>query len=64
MPMMLVSSMTAVVVRASTIVRRSVIWITAVVVVVAAWIIPISRVSVSVTIGGITESDPDSSYPD
>jgi hypothetical protein len=59
-----VSSITAVVVRASTVVRRSVIWITAVVVVVAAWVIPISWVSVAVTIGGITDAYSDSSYPD
>jgi len=70
MPPMLVSSMAAVVVRPSTVVRRSVRWITAVVV-IAARVIPISRVSVAVTrvsvavtICGIAEAYSDSSYPD
>jgi hypothetical protein len=62
--MMLVRSMAAVVVRPSSVVRRSVIWITAVVVVVAAGVIPIPRISVAVTICGITEAYSDSSYPD
>jgi cytochrome c oxidase assembly factor CtaG len=64
MLIMLVRSMAAVVVRASTVVRRSIIWITAVVVVVAAWVIPISWISVAVTICGITDAYSDSSYPD
>jgi hypothetical protein len=64
MPMMLVSSMAAVVVRPSSVVRRPVRWITAVVAVVAARVIPISRVSIAVTVCGITEADPDSSDPD
>jgi hypothetical protein len=42
----------------------SIIWITAVVIVVAAGVIPISRISVAVTICGITEAYSDSSYPD
>jgi hypothetical protein len=61
MLMMLVSSMAAVVVRTPSVVTRSVIWITAIVV-VAARVIPISRVSV-VAIAGITEADSHSSDP-
>jgi hypothetical protein len=63
--MMLVRSMASVVVRPPSIVIRSVIWRTAVVAVVAARVIPISRVSVgAVTISGIAEADSDSSDPD
>jgi uncharacterized membrane protein len=60
---MLVISMTAVVAPR---VIRSVIWITPVVAVIAAWVIPIpiSRISVAVTISGRAESYPDSSDPD
>jgi hypothetical protein len=67
MLIMLVSSMAPIIVRPSSVVRRSVRWITAVVAVVAARVIPIpiSRVSVvAVTISRITEADPDSSHPD
>jgi hypothetical protein len=61
--LMLVSSMAPIIVRLSSVVRRSVRWITAVVAVVAARVIPIPRISVvAVTIGGIT--DPDSTDPD
>jgi hypothetical protein len=62
--LMMLTRVAAVVVRPSSVVRRPVRWITAVVVVVAAWVIPIPRVSVSVTIGGITVAYSDSSYPD
>jgi hypothetical protein len=60
---MLVISMTAVVAPR---VIRSIIWITPVITVIAARVIPIpiSGVSVAVTICGITESYPDSSDPD
>jgi len=71
MLMMPVSSMAAVVVWPPSVVRRPIRWITAVVVVVAARVIPISRVSVAitrvsvaVTISRITDADADSSYPD
>jgi hypothetical protein len=64
MLMMLVSSI-APVVRPPSVVGRSVRWITAVVAVIAARVIPISRISVvAVPIGGITEADPDSADPD
>ena len=64
MPMMLVNSMAAVVVRPSGIVR-SVIWRTPVIAVVAARIVTVvSRISVAVPVCGVTESDPDSSDPD
>jgi predicted secreted protein len=60
MLMMLVSS----IIRPPSVIR-SVIRITAVVAVVAARVIPISRVSVvAVTICGIAEAYSDSSYPD
>jgi len=58
---MLVSSMAAIVVRPSTVVRRSVIWITTIVA-IAAWVIPVSWISV-VAIPGITEADSHSSDP-
>jgi len=72
MLVMLLISMAAVVVRPPSIVIRSVRWITAVVVVVAARVIAISRVSgiaisrvsVAVTLSGITEADSDSSDAD
>jgi hypothetical protein len=65
MLVMLVTSIAPVVVRPPSVVGRSVRWITAVVAVVAARVIPISRISVvAVPIGGITEADPDSSNPD
>jgi len=64
MLMMLVSSTTAVVVRPPTVVRRSIGWITAVIVVVATRVISISRISVTVTICRITDAYADSSYPD
>ena len=69
MLIMLVSSIASVVIRPPSIIRRSVtrIWITAIVAVIAARVIPIPvpRVSVvAVTIRGITESDSDSSDPD
>ncbi len=65
MLMMLMGSMASVVVRPPRVVRRSVIWITTVIAVVAPRVIPISRVSiVAVAIRGITEADPDSSDPD
>jgi hypothetical protein len=64
MLMMLVSSITPVVVRPPTVVRRSVRWITTVVVVVATRVIPISRISITVTICRITDAYADSSYPD
>ena len=67
MLVMLLISMAAVVVRPPTIIRRSVVWITTVVAVIAARVItiPISWVSiVTVTISGITEADSDSSDPD
>jgi hypothetical protein len=62
---MLVDAMTAVVVRPSGVIGRSVRWITAVIAIVAARIIPIPRVSIAVsrvsvaavTISGITEAD-------
>ena len=57
MLIMLVSSMAPIIVRLSSVVRRSVRWIAAV---VAARVvpIPISRISVvAVTIGGITDPD-------
>jgi hypothetical protein len=58
---MLVSSMAAIVVRPPTVVRRSVIWITPIVA-VAAWVIPVSWISV-IAIAGITEADSHSSDP-
>jgi hypothetical protein len=65
MLMMLVRSIAPVVVRPPSVVIRSVIWITAVITVVAARVIPITRVSVvAVTISGITEADPGSSDTD
>ena len=66
MLVMLLISMPAVVIRPPIIIGRSVRWIAAVVVVAARIItISISRVSsVAVTIGGITEADPDASDPD
>jgi hypothetical protein len=62
---MLVDAMTAVVVRPSGVIGRSVRWITAVIAIVAARVIPIPRVSIAVsrvavaavTISGITEAD-------
>jgi hypothetical protein len=57
--LMMLMRVAAVVVRPSSVVRRSVSWITAVVVVVAAWVIP-----VAVAISGITDPDPNASYPD
>jgi hypothetical protein len=62
---MLVDAMTAVVVRPSGVIGRSVRWITAVIAIVAARVIAIPRVSIAVsrvsvaavTISGITEAD-------
>ena len=65
MPMMLVNSMAAVVVRPSGVVIRSVIWRPPVIAVIAARIVTVvSRISVAVPVCGVTESDPDSSDPD
>ena len=62
---MLVDAMTAIVVRPPGVIGRSVRWITAVIAIVAARVIPIPRVSIAVsrvsvaavTISGITEAD-------